>query len=144
MRNFGIVLLSHGAYAKATLESLEMIAGQQEGILALELDVNKSADQLKEELKSSTKTLGGKYEHVLVLCDLYGGTPFNQVLATLFEGDDYIAYSGFNLPLALAAALGGELDEQGIKDLVKSTFEESLFDLSELITQDQQSDNTDL
>lgn len=144
MRNFGIVLLSHGAYAKATLDSLEMIAGKQEGIIALELDVNKSSDQLREELDSSTKTLKEKYEHLLVLCDLYGGTPFNTVLASLFEGDEYIAYSGFNLPVVLAAALGGELDDQGIKTLVKTTFAESLFDLSELVVQEQENDETDL
>lgn len=144
MRNFGIIMMSHGEYAKATLGSLEMIAGHQDGVIALELDVNKSSDQFKAELVESIASLRKDYEHLLVLCDLYGGTPFNTVLTSLMEGENYVAFSGFNLPVALATSLSGELDQEGIKSLVKTTLIDSIFDLTELSTQDQETNDGDL
>ena len=144
MRNFGIVMLSHGEFAKATLGSLEMIAGKQEGVIALVLDENKSSDQLKEELLNAVNAFNSQYENTLVLSDLYGGTPFNKSLSLLLEGSDCIAFSGFNLPVALSVCLAGELDREGIKSLVIETFSQSLFDLEELVVGGEESSDTDL
>lgn len=133
MRNFGIILVSHGEFAKATLGSVEMIAGKQEDVIAYELDVDKSLETLYEELSEGIASLKEKHENVLVLCDLYGGTPFNTVVRKLIEGEKLISFTGFNLPLVIELALAGELTVDEIKETVKSTFEASLVDLETII-----------
>ena len=133
MRNFGIVLVSHGKYAVETLNSIEMIAGQQEGLKALELDVNKSLEQLHEELTETVANLKEDYEYVLALCDLYGGTPFNTLLRKLIEGEDLLAFTGFNLPLVLSVALAGESTEAELIELIHTTHNESLVNVVELV-----------
>lgn len=144
MRSFGIVLLSHGKYAKETLETLTMIGGKQEGIVALELDANKSFDGFKNELTETLNELEKTYENLLVLCDIYGGTPFNVVMNLLLEGRDFIAYSGFNLPVVIGSAFAGDLNRQEINDLVKTSFKESLHDLKALASVEDLDDEEDL
>lgn len=137
MRNFGIVLASHGAYAKATLASLEMIGGPQEGITALELDVHKSLEQLQVELINILEEYNEKYEYVVVFADLYGGTPFNTITRSFAEGQDFIAFTGFNLPLVLTCALSGTLSKASLLQLVHDTFHESLIDIQQVLSAEQ-------
>ena len=48
--NVGMILISHGEFAKAALGSAEMIAGPQEQIIALALTEDKSLETLESRL----------------------------------------------------------------------------------------------
>ena len=48
--SIGIILASHGEFAKAALGSAEMLAGEQKDVHALALTVEKSLDDLEKEV----------------------------------------------------------------------------------------------
>ena len=99
--NVGMILISHGEFAKAALGSAEMIAGPQEQIIALALTEDKSLESLESEIADAYQTLIKENDQVLALCDIYGGTPFNALLRTMLKGTPILAYTGLSLPLLI-------------------------------------------
>lgn len=94
----GILLVSHGTYAQAMLETAQMILGSQERILAVGLTPSKSPETLKEEICQAIRTLGAG--NLLVFTDIISGTPFNTV-ALLSREYSFRHFTGINLPLLI-------------------------------------------
>lgn len=96
MSNLGIILVSHGEFAKAALGSAEMIVGPQEDVIALALTVDKSLDAFEEEIAQAYDKLAETCNEIIVLCDIYGGTPFNAVSRCILKGKKVIGYTGLS------------------------------------------------
>ncbi|MEI3336011.1 MAG: mannose/fructose/sorbose PTS transporter subunit IIA [Clostridium sp.] len=99
----GIILASHGEFAKGILQSSEMIFGEQENVKAVTLMPSEGPDDFKAKLKEAIASFDNQDE-VLFLVDLWGGTPFNQA-NTLFEEhkDSWAIVAGMNLPMLIEA-----------------------------------------
>lgn len=99
----GIILASHGEFAKGILQSSEMIFGEQENVKAVTLMSSEGPDDFKAKLKEAIASFDNQDE-VLFLVDLWGGTPFNQA-NTLFEEhkDSWAIVAGMNLPMLIEA-----------------------------------------
>ncbi|GFZ34000.1 hypothetical protein CSC2_45260 [Clostridium zeae] len=94
----GIIAISHGSYAEALINSIEMIYGKQEKIKTICLEINKSIDSLRQKIEQTIKELD--VEEVLILVDLLGGTPYNA--ACLFmDRDNVNVVTGMNMPMIL-------------------------------------------
>ncbi|UQS82434.1 mannose/fructose/sorbose PTS transporter subunit IIA [Bombilactobacillus folatiphilus] len=99
----GIVIASHGGFAKGILQSGNMIFGQQENVQAVTFMPNEGPDDLHQHLQDAVTQLENETE-VLFLVDLWGGSPFNQA-NTLFEEhkDHWAIVTGLNLPMLIEA-----------------------------------------
>lgn len=99
----GIILASHGEFAKGILQSSTMIFGEQENVQAVTLMPSEGPDDVKAKMKDAIASLDNQDE-VLFLVDLWGGTPFNQV-NSLFEEhkDKWAIVAGMNLPMVIEA-----------------------------------------
>ncbi|MGH4050048.1 MAG: mannose/fructose/sorbose PTS transporter subunit IIA [Clostridium sp.] len=99
----GIILASHGEFAKGILQSGAMIFGEQENVQAVTLMPSEGPDDLKAKMKEAIASFDNQDE-VLFLVDLWGGTPFNQA-NSLFEEhkDKWAIVSGMNLPMVIEA-----------------------------------------
>jgi len=99
----GIILASHGEFAKGILQSAAMIFGEQENVQAVTLMPSEGPDDIKAKIKDSIKSFDNQDE-VLILVDLWGGTPFNQA-NSLFEEhkDKWAIVAGMNLPMVIEA-----------------------------------------
>lgn len=99
----GIILASHGDFAKGILQSSEMIFGKQENVKAVTLMPSEGPDDFKSKMKDAIASFDNQDE-VLLLVDLWGGTPFNQANA-LFEEhkDKWAIVAGMNLPMLIEA-----------------------------------------
>jgi PTS system mannose-specific IIB component len=99
----GIILASHGEFAKGILQSGTMIFGEQENVQAVTLMPSEGPDDLKAKLKDAIASFDNQDE-VLILVDLWGGTPFNQT-NSLFEEhkDKWAIVAGMNLPMVIEA-----------------------------------------
>lgn len=99
----GIILASHGEFAKGILQSSEMIFGQQENVKAVTLMPSEGPNDIKAKLEEAIASFENQDE-VLFLVDLWGGTPFNQA-NTLFEEhkDKWAIVAGLNLPMLIEA-----------------------------------------
>ena len=126
MNHTGLLLVSHGDFAKAALASAEMIAGKQEQAIALGLREDTSLEVMEKEIFQAYEELKVFCSDVIVLCDIYGGTPFNAISRNMLKGMEVIAYTGLSLPLVIDLALCRELAHEKIADRIKETHEAAL------------------
>ena len=119
----GIILASHGNFAKGILQSGTMIFGEQENVRAVTLMPSEGPNDFKVKLKEAISSLDNQDE-VLFLVDLWGGTPFNQANLMIEEHKDkWAIVAGMNLPMlieAYAARLSIESAQKIAASILKS------------------------
>lgn len=98
MHLVGIVMVSHGKFAKELLNSVEMIMGKQDNIIALALEASDDPMKLSKSIRESVEKVNGN-EGAIVLVDLMGGSPSNAAAYIAKEGFPVI--TGMNLPILL-------------------------------------------
>lgn len=96
----GIVIATHGDFSAALLSSATMIVGPQAGIEAVCLAESQSPEDWTEEFLRAAAAVDDE-DGVLVLLDVFGGTPFMQSSRHLI-GRRMEAVTGVNLPMVLA------------------------------------------
>lgn len=98
----GIVFASHGGLAEGVKDSVSMVFGEQPDVVAVSLLPSMAPEEFRTALESAVATLS-EPENVLMLIDLWGGTPFNQTSAALAEHSGWAVVTGLNLPMAIEA-----------------------------------------
>lgn len=124
----GVLLVSHGDYAKASLGALEMLTGPQENVQALGLYPGDTAEVFQRKFADTLDGLSAATDQVMVLADLQGGTPYNTAVASLAHGSSFIGYAGFNIPVLLELMFSRD-SVAGQKELcssIETTFTSSL------------------
>ena len=98
----GIVIVTHSNLGDALIEATEFIIGQQPEItVSVSINVNQNADKLREKLVAAIKKVDMQ-AGVLILTDMFGGTPSNLSYSFLEEGHVEVI-SGVNLPMLIKA-----------------------------------------
>ena len=94
----GLVLVAHAGIAQEILESAEMIMGKIEGVEAVSINPN---DQV-EGIRDAIETAINKVDHggVIIMTDMFGGTPSNMSLSFLQENRIEVL-TGVNLPMMI-------------------------------------------
>ena len=120
----GIILASHGDFAKGILQSGAMIFGEQENVKAVTLMPSEGPDDIKAKMKDAIASFDNQDE-VLFLVDLWGGTPFNQA-NSLFEEhkDKWAIVAGMNLPMVIEA-YAARLSMESAQEIAASIIESS-------------------
>lgn len=98
-RQVGIVLVTHGNYGQSLLDAASTILGQQPGCAAVGVDISLEVEEILAGIRTATQKsdLGGG---VLILTDMFGGTPTNLSLSLLGAGRLEVM-TGVNLPMLL-------------------------------------------
>jgi len=85
------------------LEAVDFILGERpEAMAAVSVDLNENADKLRNKIAAEIKKLKSD-DGILILTDMFGGTPSNLSYAFLEEGRIEVI-SGVNLPILIRAA----------------------------------------
>lgn len=94
-----LILTSHGHMAEETLKSAEMIVGKVDGASVVQMEYEDGMDGVKEKLKNALDL----YEDnpVLIMSDLYGGTPFNVAMILGKPRANTRIIAGFNLGMVI-------------------------------------------
>jgi len=95
----GVLVVTHGNLGNELIKVAELIKGPQQGILSISVDASRGLDDLRKEITASIRKVDSG-SGVLVLTDLFGGTPSNVSLAFLKEGKVEVV-TGVNLPMLL-------------------------------------------
>ena len=106
----GVVVVTHGNLGKELIRAAELIKGELKGVIPVTVDAAKGVEELKKEMTLAIKK-ADKGEGVLILTDLFGGTPSNISLSFL-KKDTVEVITGVNLPMLLKVP-----DAQGNKPL---------------------------
>ncbi len=97
----GIILVTHGNFGESLLSAASMIMGDNEKCTALGIDVSRPMDEIIQELKKKVQELDTG-SGVLIMTDMFGGTPTNISLSLLSHGQTEVI-TGVNLPMLLKA-----------------------------------------
>lgn len=94
----GVILLTHGSLGIELLKTSEMIIGKQDKVDFLSVQSGASLGDLAGDLDK----LINKYKDggVLILTDMFGGSPSNIAMAYL-EKDKVDVITGVNLPMLI-------------------------------------------
>jgi PTS system mannose-specific IIA component len=105
----GVVVVTHGQLATELVNSAEMIVGDLPHFAAVSIGWHDDVERAKEEIGHAIARVqasaGGSEEQpavVLVLTDMFGGTPAN--LAVTFVNPQIEVITGVNLPMLIKLA----------------------------------------
>jgi PTS system mannose-specific IIA component len=100
----GIVLFGHGRLAEEFVRAAEMILGPQSVIAAIGVDPQEGEAAIIERLKQAVDQTD-RGEGVLLLTDMFGGTPMNMSCRYL-DDTRFEVVTGLNLALLIKALTG--------------------------------------
>jgi PTS system mannose-specific IIA component len=98
----GIVIVTHCQLGDALIGAAEFIIGSRpESLESISIDLNENAEKLRDKISQGIKQVKGQ-DGVLILTDMFGGTPSNLSYSFLEEGRIEVL-SGVNLPVLIQA-----------------------------------------
>ena len=99
----GIVIVTHTGLGEALVETAESILETPlEAAAAVSVDLKHSAEKLRKKIGDGIKAVD-QGDGVIILTDMFGGTPSNLSLSFLEEGRIDVL-TGVNLPVLIRAA----------------------------------------
>lgn len=132
---YGILLLSHGDLAKEFLNTSRMILGDQEEVLALGLQPDESRESFEKKIIEACSKLYKK-DGLLILTDLYGGTPTNAaIFSTLQRYEKLQILTGLNFSMLLEAIINRNTDVDAILERLKLAGIQGICNIKEAIKQ---------
>lgn len=112
----GIIIAGHGRLPEELLTVCAFILGKIEGVQGLSIDPSRPAEEIHAAFSETIKKVD-QGQGVLILTDLFGGTPSNMALSFLREG--YVeVVSGVNLPMVIKALQNQEKPPAELAPLV--------------------------
>ncbi len=98
----GKLILTHGGLARELLAAANIISGRLSGFEALSLEWGEGFDGARGKVAEALERLD-QGQGVLILTDIYGGTPCN-VAMTFYQPGRFEVLTGVNLPMILRMA----------------------------------------
>ena len=124
-----LILASHSDFAKGIKSAAEMIAGPQEDIYTFGMRPDEDMAMLEAEIREVVNTFP-EGEEILVLTDMFFGSPFNTVVSMMRDTKLYHV-TGMNLTMVLEAAthlnagrtakeVGEEIMESAVEGIISA------------------------
>jgi mannose PTS system EIIA component len=120
-KKIGGVIVSHGKLAGELLAAAETVVGELNHIAAVSMGWNDDVESASDEISKAIKRVSSG-NGVLLLTDMFGGTPTN--ISAMFIADGQVEIvTGVNLPMVIKLAsqhkemtlseMAKEVEEQG-------------------------------
>jgi mannose PTS system EIIA component len=114
----GIVIVTHGNLGDVLIETAEIIFNAKaEAMISVSIDLKQNVETLRKKIKDGIKTVN-QQKGILILTDMFGGTPSNLSYSFLEEGKIEVI-SGVNLPI-LIKAMNCRKKEADLHQMAKS------------------------
>ena len=122
----GIVVVTHGQLGDTLIATTRFILGSlPDDVVAVSVDLETNPDTLRKNIEAGIKSVDRK-KGILLLTDMFGGTPSNLSYSFLEEGRVEVL-AGVNLPILIKAIesrsgidleeLANDLEEYGRKSI---------------------------
>jgi len=95
----GIVLVTHGDLGAELLRTAQEIVGKSPAVEAVSIHVSEQIEKARKKIEAALQRVNDG-SGVLILTDLFGGTPSNLVLSYLEAGRLEVV-TGVNLPMLM-------------------------------------------
>ena len=111
----GMLVVTHRQLAKELIDTAELIVGKIDNCIGLSLDPDLPVEDLREQITNAMNMVNDG-DGVIVLTDMFGGTPSNLSLSFLnHQGIEVV--TGVNLPMLLKLAHSRE--DQQVDELAR-------------------------
>lgn len=98
----GMVLVTHGRLAEEFVAATEHVVGEQQDIRAICIGPDDDMEQRREDIVKAVEQVDSG-SGVVVLTDMFGGTPSNLAISMLDRGNVEVI-AGINLPMLIKLA----------------------------------------
>lgn len=136
-----VIVVSHGSYSQGLVESVQMLVGEQDDLVAYGLFPEQTVATLTEKLEEEIKKTP-EGEEILFLTDLFHGSPFNAVVS-LMKDYKFEHITGINIPLAVEVMMGRYADKSA-REICEGLLEaapETIKDVNQLFEDDSEEDD---
>jgi PTS system mannose-specific IIA component len=135
VQDFGVVIITHGNLGESLLNTCRMITGEMAGVSCVSVGSKNEVDLVRGKISSAIKEVRGPMG-VILLVDMFGGTPSNIALSFL-TGKDIEVVTGVNLPmLTKLFAFGPEMSLHEAAVLLRDYGREHIKVATEYLTGD--------
>lgn len=128
-KKVGGIIVSHGQVANELLAAAETVVGELNHIEAVSIDWNDEVETAKDQISKAIKKVS-QGNGVLLLTDMFGGTPTNISAMFIKDGEIEII-TGVNLPMVIKLAaqnkettlleMAKEVEEQGKQAIYRAS-----------------------
>lgn len=133
----GVIVIAHGKLATDLVKTAEYIAGENPDVVAINVEKNMTIHEIKEKIEEGIKQVN-KGEGVLILTDMFGGTPSNVSLSFIKKKQVEVI-TGVNLPMLLkiftVQEFQGNLQE--FAEYIKSYGQKNILRAGEVLKADE-------
>jgi len=98
----GMILVTHGNLAEEFVHAMQHVVGNQEAVATVCIGPNDDMERRRREIATAIKSVDSG-EGVIVLTDLFGGTPSNLAISLMKKGKVEVI-AGINLPMLIRLA----------------------------------------
>lgn len=112
----GLVIVTHGQLAVELRRATEHVVGPQEAVETVCIGPDDDMEHRREDIAGAVKLVSRK-KGVIILTDMFGGTPSNLAISMLRDGEVEVL-AGVNLPMLIKLAEArrtATLDEAALK-----------------------------
>jgi PTS system mannose-specific IIA component len=117
--SIGLVLVTHGRLAQEFLVAMEHVVGPQKAVATVCIGPNDDMEARREEIAQAIRDVRGE-NGVILLTDLFGGTPSNLAISLMDPGKVEVI-AGINLPMLIR--LESARRTMGVRDAVRAAKE---------------------
>ena len=98
----GMILVTHGNLAEEFVHAMEHVVGDQTDVATVCIGPSDDMERRRSEIAEAIQTVDSG-EGVIILTDLFGGTPSNLAIS-LMEAGKVEVIAGINLPMLIRLA----------------------------------------
>ncbi len=131
----GVVVVTHYRLGEQFLQALRLIVPEMPDFHAVSIDPGQSVDEMRDSIAKAL-AVADRGHGVLVLTDMFGGTPSNISLSFIEEGRVEVV-TGVNLPMLIKLATMTE--DRPLEDLaafIKSYGQRNISVASEILPEE--------
>lgn len=117
----GLVVVSHGQFARELISAAEHVVGRQAGIRAVCIGPDDDMEERRDDIKRAIEEAGGD-DGAILLTDMFGGTPSNLAIAVMGNGKGEVV-AGVNLPMLVKLAPVSFREKSTLEEAVSAAYE---------------------
>jgi mannose PTS system EIIA component len=132
IKKIGGVIVSHGQVANELVSAAEAVVGELSHIKAVSIGWHDDVETAKEEISRAIKSVSNG-NGVLLLTDMFGGTPTN-ISAMFYQESEVEIVTGVNLPMVIKlASQNQEMPLTQMADQVEKQGKEAIHQAGDLL-----------
>lgn len=133
MGKIGGVIVSHGQLANELLKAAEQVVGSLDHIVSVSMGWDDDVEAAEQEIKEAIEKVSNE-TGVLILTDMFGGTPTN-ISAMFIKENEVEVITGVNLPMVIKlASQNKEYQLFELAEVVEAQGKQSIYRAENLLT----------